>query len=956
MALLDRFRSLPVTKHPDPDIRLAHVEGLAMDERDQLASFAREDDSAKVRRAAVGKLMDPEVLALVVRDDADAAVRTQAAAMLRDIALEAFEETSEPHSLAAVAALSDPKILSQIAKAATRASVAELALGRVDDARNRGSIARHAVLESIRMAACESLVDREELVAVALNSAFKDTAVAAVHRLTDRADLEHVAERSNNKSAVKRARAMLRDLDGQTAQAATSEIEEIHEPAAAIDQDQVLDPVRFEDASEADPPALTEPDTAQQAEIELELEVVRQRAEQVAAEQAAAESEAAEQSRKAAERRRERLLELVVELEAAVADEDLRSANRRHVLVQREWRDLIAAAPDEVLVQRYAAADTRMTLRDHEAKEADRRARREALARVKQLLDGVEALAAKEDLSLKAAERALRDVRGALGHLPPLPSKPEYDEVIRRLKAAQSTLTPKLQALREVEGWQRWANVGIQEQLCEKMEALKSEANPEEIAHRIRDLQQQWRQAADVPRAQSDVLWQRFKTAHDEVWARCEAHFAAEAVTRAENLEKKIALCERVEALADSTLWIQTADNIKTMQAEWRTIGPVSRGQEKAIWERFRAACDRFFSRRHDDLAKRKTAWAENFAKKEALCVQVESLADSADWDATAAEIKRLQAEWKTIGAVKKSRSEMIWQRFRTACDRFFARYAQRHEIARGERVAAREAICAEVEAAASLTPSSEMTSEMASAATSETATEMTPEAVAGTAPETAPAAASDTARTQESPADLIARVRSLRARWQQEIAARGVEPARAAQLDQRFAAAFERLRAARPEVFAGTDLDPEANRQRMEALISRVEKIAASFRGSSASDDAALSPTTRLAAMLKEALASNTIGGKVDEGSRIRAAQDEIRQAQASWSRIGPVPEAVRRTLTDRFQRACRVIAEAGQPPVATPPGRGPTDGPGRTGGSGGTSRSGGPGGAGRPGGSVRS
>jgi len=203
---------------------------------------------------------------------------------------------------------------------------------------------------------------------------------------------------------------------------------------------------------------------------------------------------------------------------------------------------------------------------------------------------------------------------------------------------------------------------------------------------------------------------------------------------------------------------------------------------------------------------------------------------------------------------------------------------------------------------------------------------------------------------------NVIARVRSLRARWQQEIAARGVEPARAAQLDQRFAAAFERLRAARPEVFAGTDLDPEANRQRMEALISRVEKIAASFRGSSASDDAALSPTTRLAAMLKEALASNTIGGKVDEGSRVRAAQDDVRQAQASWSRIGPVPEAVRRTLTDRFQRACRVIAEAGQPPVATPPGRGPTGGPGRTGGGGGASRSGGPSGAGRAGGSVRS
>src|SRR4029077_10740809 len=119
-------------------------------------------------------------------------------------------------------------------------------------------------------------------------------------------------------------------------------------------------------------------------------------------------------------------------------------------------------------------------------------------------------------------------------------------------------------------------------------------------------------------------------------WKRCEAHFAAQDQTRAENLAKKVALCERAEALADSTSWIQTADEIKRMQADWKTIGPVSRGQEKLIWERFRTACDRFFTRRQADLAQRKGVWAENLAKKEALCVKVEALAASTDWDQTA--------------------------------------------------------------------------------------------------------------------------------------------------------------------------------------------------------------------------------------------------------------------------------------------------------------------------------
>ena len=122
-----------------------------------------------------------------------------------------------------------------------------------------------------------------------------------------------------------------------------------------------------------------------------------------------------------------------------------------------------------------------------------------------------------------------------------------------------------------------------------------------------------------MPRAQGEALWQRFKAAHDEAWSRCEAHFAAQAEARGENLAKKVALCERAEALADSTNWIQTAEEIKKLQAEWKTIGAVSRGQEKAIWERFRGACDRFFTRRHADLAERKTVWAANLAKKEAL-------------------------------------------------------------------------------------------------------------------------------------------------------------------------------------------------------------------------------------------------------------------------------------------------------------------------------------------------
>jgi hypothetical protein len=139
------------------------------------------------------------------------------------------------------------------------------------------------------------------------------------------------------------------------------------------------------------------------------------------------------------------------------------------------------------------------------------------------------------------------------------------------------------------------------------------------------------------------------------------------------------------------------------------------------------------------------------------------------------------------------------------------------------------------------------------------------------------------------------------------------VDRERALALDERFTAAFNRAIARWPSVFGGTDLDPDANRKRMDALVRRIEDLATSIAGPAlaATEDAALSPTTRLAAMLKEALASNTIGGKVDDDARFRAANEEVQQAQSAWSRIGFVPEDARRALADRFQRAIRRIAE---------------------------------------------
>ena len=492
-------------------------------------------------------------------------------------------------------------------------------------------------------------------------------------------------------------------------------------------------------------------------------------------------------------------------------------------------------------------------------------------------------------------------MRAALADVPPLPSRRDYDEVVQKLKAVQAALTPKVQDLREVAEWQQWANIGIQEQLCEKMEALRTADDPEAIARRIHELQEQWRQAADVPRAQGEVLWRRFKAVHDELWARCEAHFAAQASARVENLAKKTTLCERAEALADSTNWLQTAEAIKGLQAEWKTIGPVTRGQEKAIWERFRAACDRFFTRRQDDLAKRKAALGRQLRQEGSALRRrrgvgrFERLGADVRGDPPAPE----RMEDDRTGEEKPVRRDLAALSRRVRCVLRPLRAAARHRARRtrrGSRGASapksKRWRCRRTRSAAggARCGARRNCRQRAADPPAGLAADRSRGAAQPRGSRNWPRAASIAIRRWCSIADSPTPLHRVISRW--------------------------------PEAFAGTDLDPDANRKQMEALVKRMEDLAASLEGRRRRKTPALSPTTKLAAMLKEALAANTIGGKVDVESRRRAAQEDVRQAQASWSRIGPVAEDAKRALAERFQRAVQTRNSVGR--QVWPAGRG--------------------------------
>jgi hypothetical protein len=402
----------------------------------------------------------------------------------------------------------------------------------------------------------------------------------------------------------------------------------------------------------------------------------------------------------------------------------------------------------------------------------------------------------------------------------------------------------------------------VQEELCREMEALKAEENAETASRKMRELQGRWKEVALAPRTQGEAMWRRFKTAQDDIFNRTASFFAAQNAERGANLVKKQALVERAEALASSSDWVKTAAQMQALQAEWKAIGPVSRGQEKAVWERFRAACDRFFTRRQEDLKRRKDEWSSNLTRKEALCAQAEALADSTDWNAAAAALKKLQAEWKTIGPVRKAKSEVVWHRFREACDRFFERYKHRDSLELQEKAKARDEVIRELEG-------------------------LLPYEGGPTDP----------------PEHLYKTIQDARIRWQQapELP-RGVQQDLAARYHQTLG----KLVAAWPTAFTGTDLDPDMTRKRMEKLVARVEDLAPE----KARAQAPLSPAELLAQQWRERLATNTMtGGKSGdtEDARWRAAEQEVRNAQAQWARFGPLPAEIAAALNERFQRACR-------------------------------------------------
>ena len=220
-------------------------------------------------------------------------------------------------------------------------------------------------------------------------------------------------------------------------------------------------------------------------------------------------------------------------------------------------------------------------------------------------------------------------------------------------------------------------NLELKTKLCEAAEKLAEEPDIISAFHQLQKLHQEYRETGPVAKEIREEIWNRFKAASTVINKRHQQHFETLRAKEEENLVKKTALCEKVEAIAaeenkGSADWERHTKQIIEIQSEWKTIGFAPQKMNVKIFERFRSACDDFFSRKAQFFRGLKDTFKENADKKRALIEKAKALQDSTDWKSTSDKFINLQKEWKAIGTVPKKIGDQLWEEFLGACNKFF--------------------------------------------------------------------------------------------------------------------------------------------------------------------------------------------------------------------------------------------------------------------------------------------
>ena len=220
-------------------------------------------------------------------------------------------------------------------------------------------------------------------------------------------------------------------------------------------------------------------------------------------------------------------------------------------------------------------------------------------------------------------------------------------------------------------------NLELKTELCEKAEKLSNENSIKKAVDELKILQDKWREVGNVAKEANEPIWERFKAAADKVYERNKENIAKVKIKQEENLKAKIELCNQLDEILTVTYtsfnqWQQANDKINAVWLAWQKIGFTPKEDNNATWNRFKQTRQKFYNLKDAYFNGLKDEQNKNLELKTALCEKAEGIQNNTDWSTTTEAYKKIQAEWKTVGAVPRKVSDKIWNRFKKACDTYF--------------------------------------------------------------------------------------------------------------------------------------------------------------------------------------------------------------------------------------------------------------------------------------------
>ena len=302
--------------------------------------------------------------------------------------------------------------------------------------------------------------------------------------------------------------------------------------------------------------------------------------------------------------------------------------------------------------------------------------REDNLAKKEAVIVDLKALLEKQE-DVNATFPEFREIQNRWRAIGPVPAQ-SYRNINETYQLYVEQFYDMVKINRELRDLDFKKNLEAKEQFCEFAEKLAENPNVVEAFRELQKLHEQWKEFGPVAKEYRDQIWDRFKAATAVINKKYQAFFEGIKEQQAENLVKKTALCEKVEEIAErevtnSNEWNAFSKEIEDIQKEWKSIGFASKKENQKIYDRFRAACDKFYGRKRDFYTEYKDSINSNLEKKISLCEAAEALKSSTEWKKATDQFINLQKQWKEIGAVPRKKSEQLWKRFRAACDEFFA-------------------------------------------------------------------------------------------------------------------------------------------------------------------------------------------------------------------------------------------------------------------------------------------